>query len=682
MPLSETGKQLEAEYTKRMEALQAKLLKALPDIEKARMAAYESALEAEKAAQAALDEVLKGQKELNKRRGAVGHGNRWIAGTEKVIRETKLVLENNPSPEEKAAAEERIAAARKSMNEGIEARDNWQAELDAALKKYATIEEDQKKAEANLELAKADTIRAIRSLGLRETLASDRFDAELAAYSVMAHATPHGLAAYSQNGKKEQKRIEQLLASGDLLVDIAVADGASGAHYGPAMEIYEAILETSDRAKEGNLRRLALAVSLEHATPIKQRNAKARSDAPEFVDPVKRYLHYEQAFLDGELDPAFKDLSVWDYRFVVNGQEPDEILAWGREMLRNYRPDHITMDDYRWRYVALVRSDIRYGSQDNKYDREDLQFFQNILMNGGICGRRAFIGRFMLRAFGIPTTARPQRGHAALAHWTPDGWVVCLGGGWGVGWTKTRYKDDLDFLATTQGRATGESYKKVMRAHWIGEVYGEERIHGFISHKDEIPVWNAVALYTQLDLIKQSEAKTLAAVGEDIGEANVTKEKIDIAAVEITAEDRKIHSDEQGSIIVPAAATTKPTESTGKIIFTESVLGGKQLHYSRNGDDESFAYTFDVPAAGKYKLTAHVVTPSWKQNLLVSANGENQAKISLPHTVGMWERTEPVTIQLRKGKNILEFSHQTDGYAKGFSIKEFRLTPSSGLVSR
>ena len=61
-------------------------------------------------------------------------------------------------------------------------------------------------------------------------------------------------------------------------------------------------------------------------------------------------------------------------------------------------------------------------------------------MNGGVCGRRAFFGRFILRAFGVPTIARPSRGHAALARFTPEGWVVCLGGGWGAGWTKTFYK--------------------------------------------------------------------------------------------------------------------------------------------------------------------------------------------------------------------------------------------------
>ena len=68
------------------------------------------------------------------------------------------------------------------------------------------------------------------------------------------------------------------------------------------------------------------------------------------------------------------------------------------------RPDHISNPDYRWRYVGAVRTDIRYGSQDNKYDKPELQFFQNILMNGGVCGRRAFFGRFILRAFGVPTT--------------------------------------------------------------------------------------------------------------------------------------------------------------------------------------------------------------------------------------------------------------------------------------
>jgi hypothetical protein len=48
----------------------------------------------------------------------------------------------------------------------------------------------------------------------------------------------------------------------------------------------------------------------------------------------------------------------------------------------------------------------------------------------------------------------------------------------------------------------------------------------------------------------------------------------------------------------------------------------------------------------------------------------------LPHTVGMWDTTAPVTVELKAGKNVLSFLHQTDGYAKGFSIHQFLLMPA------
>jgi hypothetical protein len=145
---------------------------------------------------------------------------------------------------------------------------------------------------------------------------------------------------------------------------------------------------------------------------------------------VKRYLSYEKWYLDGELDPGFKDLSVWNMVMAVNASDPDEILAWGREMLRNLRPDCIPT----WGYLRLCRCG-RQGDplwqRDVSNDRPELAFMQNILANGGICGRRAFFGRFILQAFGVPTTARKEPGHATLAHWHPDGWATRLGGNWG-----------------------------------------------------------------------------------------------------------------------------------------------------------------------------------------------------------------------------------------------------------
>ena len=130
-------------------------------------------------------------------------------------------------------------------------------------------------------------------------------------------------------------------------------------------------------------------------------------------------------------------------------------------------------------------------------------------------------------------------------------------------------------------------------------------------------------------------------------------------------------------ITIPAVACSKPTKSTGKIIFMPSNLGGKQLHYSRNGRPQGFEYTFDAPAAGRYALTARVVTPSWRQRLLVSVNdGQDPVALALPYTVGLWRVTESVEIELAEGRNVLVFAHKSEGYGKGFTIKDFTLSPA------
>ena len=666
------------EYKAKLETLKAEILKALPEINAARLQAYQKARAAEVAAIAELDRTRKGHTAISEWKRHIGDFNKkWIPMAEKKLKKAKDALKAAKSDAEKTAAEAAVAKAEKKVERQKEGLALRHENLKRDLKKYPNIEPALKKAEAALPKAETAAMAAFKDLGLDKTFASDKLDHKLAACYIMSHATPHGLAAYAQQGSAHKQRIDSLLANGDLLVEMAIADGANGAKYGEAMEILQAIHASSSKSKSNpTLKNLALGIALELATPRPLRNAVAETDAPEFVDPLKRYLAYEKAFLGKELDPGFDDLSAWDMRMVVNGEEPDHIAAWGRQMLANYRPDHILTADERWRYVEIVRSDIRYGSQDNKFDQDELQFFQNILKNGGICGRRAFIGRFMLRSFGVPVTGRPQPGHAALAHYTSDGWVICLGAGWGKGSTHSPYKDDLDFLATTQARALGESYKQIARAHWIASAHGESRYFGFHSHRTEIPLWNTIALYQQRHLIAESDAKTLAAVGEDIGEANVTKEKVEIIKVELSDEDRQVKVGSDGVITIPAAATSNLSDSTKKVIFMPSNQGGLQLHYSRVKDPQPLEYTIEAPKAGKYALTAKVVTPSWKQHLHITANGSDKpVDLELPHTVGMWEITAPVMIELKAGKNVLTFNHRTDGYNKGFSIHEFKLTP-------
>ena len=74
-------------------------------------------------------------------------------------------------------------------------------------------------------------------------------------------------------------------------------------------------------------------------------------------------------------------------------------------------------------------------------------------------------------------------------------------------------------------------------------------------------------------------------------------------------------------------------------------------------------------------MTARVATPSWQQHLYVSANAGEAVDLLLPHTVGLWGETEAVDVDLVAGKNVLRFEHKSDGYDKGFSVKDFRLSP-------
>jgi hypothetical protein len=439
---------------------------------------------------------------------------------------------------------------------------------------------------------------------------------------------------------------------------------------------------------------LALAIALEHAVPIVEGRPAAEGDEIHYIDPVARYASYEKAWLDKELDPGFETLCAWSLRMVVDGDEPDEIRAWGREMLHSYRPDLITWADPAWRYVKAVETEINYTSkyQGLGYDRDDLQQYQNILAVGGICGRRAFFGRFILRSFGIPTTARSQPGHAALVRWTPKGWVCCLGGGWGSS-NRTvfnRYPTDLDFLASTQARLKPQDFLKIKRALWIATSLGQDTEFGYrnnIRMRDlgkyvkqsvaEVPMpefWQSAAMVVQNSIIDRLGVNALDAVGEDIGEANEAALRDKIATVDIPDSERKVTTDAKGVITIPAAATTTPTNSTDVIRFMPSNLGGIQLHYTRFGGADTFAYTIDAPKAGKYALTSRLVTAASKQHLFLVVNGSKEIDILLPYTIGLWGELEPVEIELKQGRNTLSF-HRGHYYMRGITIRDFTLTP-------
>lgn len=411
-------------------------------------------------------------------------------------------------------------------------------------------------------------------------LASDKHDDQLVKLALLHEATPEGLAKFAQQGKENGALIDQLLSNPQLMKQMVVADGAKAplargkasytpAQYGPAMKIYTDIQKASPKAKEGVLQQLALAIALELAIPIR-----------DIIDPVERYLEFEKAYLDGELDPAFANFDAWELRFVVDGNEPDWVRAWGRETLRNLRPDHIHTTNDGNRYSGMVRTNVIYGGGRVRQDRPELQNYQNILMNGGICGRRAFFGRFILRSFGIPTIARASRAHGALARWTPGGWVINLGPNWGKGWTNTLYDRDRDFLASTQARMNPEAYIQVKRAQWAGDVVGEIRQYGGPANRD---TWGGTSLITQQQIIEELKAVELAAVDAEFGEADDEDESVDVNLSAIKNKQNIRRELSPGEIDIPMESFRLSRENTPRVNLMDGYHGGKQFHFGHLG---------------------------------------------------------------------------------------------------
>lgn len=183
------------------------------------------------------------------------------------------------------------------------------------------------------------------------------------------------------------------------------------------------------------------------------------------MDPIERYLHYEKWYHAGELDPAIEVLSTWECAHTVNSDASHEDLEWLRKTLANYRPDHIATG-YSWRYARSVKTDVAYG------DPQCATFlggicdghYSQIPAANGVCGPRAFFGRFTRLAFGLPVWGATQPGHAAMTTWTPDGWTVLLGAGWPFCWWGDR--SGPDWLLEAQARENRADFQKVLRGGW------------------------------------------------------------------------------------------------------------------------------------------------------------------------------------------------------------------------
>jgi hypothetical protein len=510
---------------------------------------------------------------------------------------------------------------------------------------------------------------------LLPALSGDKLDPTLMSIAILTDATPRGLAEFAQKGAAQEKLLEQLFADEPLMRQVLEAGGANGGAYGQMMEVYTAILAKSERAREvGSIfQRLALGTAIQ--MPWKEKPEAGVYGIVQRtqygIDQVERYLHYEKAYLDGELDPAFKDMNTWECRFITDSEYSNEDLTWVRQMMRVYRPDHITMEDYKWRYVRFIKSDVPYCS--TTHDPSLGTKPQEEIALGGICGRRAFLGRLTTRAFGIPTRASTQTAHAALSHWTPDGWVICLGAWWDIAYCGPQ--GGLDFLLESQAREF-DDYKLVRRAQWLGDALGEENVsiaHGKYGQGGGF--WDSLAFVKKQLIVKKAEVEALELVGGmKLGESDELLGDEEGKDIEIPDTDKEIKVGDDGTMTIPAVACYSPRKSSDRILFLNSWGGGYQLHYSRLGQrPELFKYRLEVPADGEYELTAQAATVSPNVEVLVRVNRDEPLPFAMPYTKGMWDDSQPIRVKLTAGSNIISITARTPN--RGVSLKNWQLKP-------
>eukprot|EP00934_Nitzschia_sp_Nitz4_P000822 Nitzschia sp. Nitz4//scaffold75_size92586//60734//62470//NITZ4_004862-RA/size92586-processed-gene-0.46-mRNA-1//-1//CDS//3329557726//822//frame0 len=453
---------------------------------------------------------------------------------------------------------------------------------------------------------------------------------------IIVKATPAKLAEFCAKDSKNGKLVDHLLKETGLMKDMLTFGGAKDGNYGDAMLIYTDILATfpdiEDEFTPTN-KKIALAVALELATPMCEFDTKVE------VDPLKRYIHYRDAFKHGELDPAFPHFSVWEMRHIINCDAPDDQLKWGRSMMMNYAPYITALTDKKMQYLYILQTDVltrkpSWTSSPRTY--------QQVISGGGNDGPNAWFGRFICKAFGTPTWGCKQPSKNALTRWTPSGWVECNGAVWDE--CEWEGVSGIDFKGEADARAAftpDDYYNKLVLLECLAEVMDNRR--GEIPPEEKailhpLRTWRSLSIIQKALLLESVSPEKFVREGESPVRTKCEKY---LMFYERDDPDTKVKV-KDGTTIIPAGLCGS---NFGNVMVVTSFDGGKQVNFAGSGFVE-----YDLPGtleAKTYKVSVEVNTVHLKQveTFLVPEDGE-PVPITIPYTQGSWEKTKPVEVTL------------------------------------
>jgi hypothetical protein len=156
----------------------------------------------------------------------------------------------------------------------------------------------------------------------------------------------------------------------------------------------------------------------------------------------------------------------------------------------------------------------------------------------------------------------------------------------------------------------------------------------------------------------------------------------------------EVTTDEDGTINIPAAAFSNNTGlTTAPITIMKSYTedGTQIMHHGGNfykPSDAALVYEFTAKTAGTFYLTANHSTWHTDQDLMLTVNGKKMPNVPVYLTLGYWNETQPVEIDLVKGSNTLMFTRlsTTQTTFKNFNLytkkPQIRAPPGGGFTPK
>ena len=421
---------------------------------------------------------------------------------------------------------------------------------------------------------------------------------------MMAAAKPDALAAFARAGAANREFLSWFLGTPQAMSLYLEGGTPQGGDHAAALGVLRDIVAADANARQGMHLRLALATALVHA---KQHRAFGTSEP---IDPVKRYLHFTRAQAAGELVPMFDDLSVWEYAKVVDSAASDDDLAWARAMLRTMRPELVREA----RFIAMV-SEVQYTSANWGPPPHT---FATVLNGGGKCGPRAWFGRMINQAFGVPVWGVKQPGHAAVGFLGNEGWKVKLGRGWEHStWDGMNGKAFLEIVAARDHAA---DFSKSERLLWLADV---------LEPKERAAAVKTVA------------TEILRKPGGPVTTHRLRPRKYPAPE----AEDRPPAI--PGVQHLLASDFTKSHQARVMPSFDR----GKQVYFQKNSEGWA-EYRFDIPAQETYGITIGHAVANGTCRVRIYVGDKRIGWMHLNNTKGLWGRTKEWDFVLPKTDTV------------------------------